>query len=113
MGALPRPRKPWTGSLQQQCCLPHQELGAAPRDEDARSHADPQPAELRPAQKMLKRHPAGPPFHEDIELPGRGGGGGQQPGLLLGEHAAGRPEPRGERLHGRGNDAGSGDMRHS
>jgi hypothetical protein len=69
------------------------ELGAPARHEDAGRHGDPQPAELRPADDVLERQAAGPPGHHGVELVRCPGGLDQQPGFVLGEDAARRPEP--------------------
>ena len=85
------------GFAQEPRGLPDQELGAAAGHKDSGVHFDPQPAELRPAQDVLERQAGNPLLHEGVEVVRRRGGRGQQPGLLLGEDAAGRPEPRDDR----------------
>ena len=73
-----------------------EELGAAAGHEDSRVHGDPQAAELRPAQDVLKGQAGHPPVHHGGQL-GRGlGGRDEQPGLVLGEDTAGGPEPGGD-----------------
>ena len=66
---------------------------AAAGSEDARLHRDAQPAEFRPAQHLLKRHPGGPLIHQAGQLGRVPGRRAEQSGLVLSEHATGRPEP--------------------
>jgi hypothetical protein len=58
------------------------------------------PAELGPPEHMLKRQPGYPPADHGVKLGLVLGGLVQQPRLVLGEHAAGRPEPGEGTYHG-------------
>lgn|GEM_PF-6769773 len=82
-----------------------QQPGASAGHEDARLHLDAQAPELRPAQHLLERLAGHAPRDERRQPAGVHGGwwsGGldEQPRLVLGEHAAGRPQ--------RGHDVGGG-----
>lgn len=71
-----------------------EELAAAPRHEHPGIHEDPQAAELRPADHLLERQPAGSLLHQRVEL-GRGSRGlREQPRLVFREHAPGGAQPR-------------------
>ena len=70
-----------------------QEFGAAARHEDPGIHGDPQPAELGPAEDLLERQTGHPALHHGVELIRGPCRGGEQPGLILGEDAAGHCEP--------------------
>jgi hypothetical protein len=69
--------------------LPHQELGPAARDEDAGCDGDPQTGELGPADHEFEGQTAHAPVHQGGQFAGVGGGGQDEPGLVLGEHTAG------------------------
>jgi len=73
--------------------LADEELGAVAGHEDSRVHGYPQPAELGPADDVFDGHPGGSPVHHGGEVGGRLCRGDEQPRLVLGEDAAGRPEP--------------------
>ena len=73
--------------------LVDQELGAAPRHEDARLDDDAQATELGPAQDLFQRVAGDPLAYQSFEFGGRRRGGDQQRRLVLGEHTAGRSEP--------------------
>ena len=77
----------------QHCRLPDEELGAPPRDEHAGGHGDPQAAELRPAEDLLERQAGDAPVHHGVEFGRCTGGGGEQPGFVLGENAPRGTEP--------------------
>ncbi len=73
-----------------------EELRAAARHEHAVVDGHPQAAERGPADDVLQRVAAGPARHHGVQLVGRAGGGEEQRGLLLREHAARRAEAGGE-----------------
>ncbi len=87
---------------------PGQALGASARHEDPGSHDDPPPRERRPTEDDLEGRPVDAGRRHPLELVGAvrspvaGAGVGlavrrlrdEQRGLLLGEHAAGRPQAR-------------------
>ena len=100
------------GFPQKERSLLHQELGAAPGDEHAGIHGDPQPTEFRPAQDVLQRFSPGPPADKGIQVPRRRGSLSQQDGLFLCEHAAGGTEPGGKGPDKRGIRQGPVRLRH-
>jgi hypothetical protein len=71
----------------------HQELGSAAGNEHARVHGDTQAAELRPADDVLKRQAGHSLVYHLGQAGRRPGRADEQPRLVLGEDAAGRPEP--------------------
>jgi len=73
--------------------LPDEELGAATRDEDPGLHGDPQAAELRPAEDVLQGQASGSPVNHGVKFVRGSCRGDEQPGFVLGEDTAGRPEP--------------------
>ena len=73
--------------------LARQQLGAPPGHEHAGVQGDPQPAELRPADHLLQRVTRAACRDHPGELVGTVGRADQQVGLVLGEHAPGRPQP--------------------
>jgi hypothetical protein len=77
--------------------LADQELGASTRHEHARVHRDPQAAELRPAEQVLQGLPGDPPSDQKLQRCSVPCPGHQQPGLFLGEHAAGGAQPSDDR----------------
>ncbi len=73
--------------------LADQELGATAGHEDPGAHSDSQAAELGPADHVLQRLAGGPPVHHGGQVGQRGRRRPEQAGLVLGEDAAGGPEP--------------------
>src|SRR5262245_17970946 len=72
--------------------LADQELAAAARNEYAGLDHDPQPAELGPAKNVLEREAGDPLRHHGYQLVRAAGRLDEQPGLILSEDAAGRPQ---------------------
>ncbi len=72
--------------------LHHEELRTAAGHEDAGVHGVPASAELGPAQRVFERQPGGAARDERGQDGGGRGGLVQQPGLVLGEDAAGAAE---------------------
>ena len=69
-----------------------EQLGAAAGHEHPGADGDARPAELHPAQQVLQRLARDAPVDQGGEVGGGGGGVDEQPGLLLGEDAAGRTQ---------------------
>jgi hypothetical protein len=74
--------------------LAHEELAATTRHEDAVVDGYPEPAELSPAEDVLEWKTADPPVDHGGEVCRRPRGVSEQSCLVLGEHAACRPQPR-------------------
>jgi hypothetical protein len=72
---------------------PHEELAAAAGHEHAWVDVYAQAAELRPADDLLERQPRRALTDHRVQLGRRVRGVGEQPGLVFGEHAPGRPQP--------------------
>lgn len=88
---------------------PGKQQRALSRNEHPWSHRQPQRPELHRAEQMLERLTALTPRDQPLAAPRVGCGPHQRGGLVLGEHAAGCPQPPGQRVQLR---ARSGRRRH-